>query len=116
MRTRSVFEICLPPGLFLFACLLSVPTMVLAVAWMSAGVILLGYRKLEDFPSSRMPHAWRHGLRGACLHFYHLAWWPWYLRRELRDAVRHLRCGRFAQRRTDDSQTPPGRHDSSKEN
>ncbi|WP_321889483.1 hypothetical protein [Paraburkholderia bannensis] len=73
----------------------------------AASVANAGYRKLEDFPSSRMPRAWRHGLRGTCLHFCHLAWWPWYLRRELRDALRHLRCGRFAQRRTDDSHPPP---------
>ena len=42
------------------------------------------YRDLEDFPTERIPPEWKTGIRGGRLHFWHLAWWPWYMRRELR--------------------------------
>lgn len=51
---------------------------------MSIGVCCLGYRPLTDFPSARIPRAWLTGARGACAYFFHLAWWPWYMRHELR--------------------------------
>jgi hypothetical protein len=54
---------------------------------MSIGVCCLGYRTLADFPADGVPHRWRHGARGGCLLFYHLAWWPWYMRHELHDFV-----------------------------
>jgi hypothetical protein len=87
MKARSPFEICAPLGIFVIACALSVPTLVIAIAWMSIGVCCLGYRTLTDFPADGVPHRWRHGTRGGCLLFYHLAWWPWYMRHELRDVI-----------------------------
>ncbi|CAG9252263.1 conserved hypothetical protein [Paraburkholderia unamae] len=89
MKTRSSVEICAPLGIFVIACALSVPTLVAAIAWMTIGVCCLGYRTLADFPADRVPHRWRHGARGGFLLFYHLAWWPWYMRHELREFARH---------------------------
>jgi hypothetical protein len=83
MKTRSMFEICLPFALFVIACALSLPTLVLAVAWMTVGVVSLGHRSLESFPSTSVRREWLTGYRGACLWFYHLAWWPWYMRSQL---------------------------------
>jgi ABC-type dipeptide/oligopeptide/nickel transport system permease component len=100
MKTRSAFEICLPLGIFACACVISIPTLVLAAIWMSIGVVSLGYRSLEDFPSDQMPRAWRHGWRGACLLFYHLAWWPWYTRHELSQLVHEMRHRLFARHTT----------------
>ncbi|CAG9267960.1 hypothetical protein [Paraburkholderia unamae] len=89
MRTRSPFEICAPFGIFVIACALSIPTLVIAMAWMTLGVCCLGYRTLADFPTDGVPHRWRHGMRGGCLLFYHLAGWPWYMRHDLRAFARH---------------------------
>src|SRR6266404_1938164 len=80
MKTRSTFELCLPLGLFVAACALSFPTLVIALAWMTIGVTSLGHRTLESFPTDGIPREWLRGYRGACLWFYHLAWWPWYMR------------------------------------
>lgn len=91
MRTRSTFEI-VAPCIFALACMLSIPTCIIAVIWMTAGVCCLGYRKLEDFPVEGFPRRWRYGRRAVFLHFYHLACWPWYMRDELRQ------CFRYAQR------------------
>lgn len=115
MKTRSAFEICLPLALFACACVISIPTLILAVAWMSVGVVLLGYRSLEDFPCDRMPRAWRHGLRGACLLFYHLAWWPWYARHELRDAARRARRRLIGGQAANDTDVSSASPDGSKE-
>ena len=88
MKTRSSLELCAPLALLVVACAVSIPTLVIAVAWMTFGVCCLGYRTLGDFPTEGVPRKWQRGLRGACLHFYHLAWWPWYMRRELRAFAR----------------------------
>jgi len=85
VSTRSPFEICAPLGIFVVACALSVPTIVIAIAWMTLGACCLGYLTLADFPTDGAPHRWRHGARGGCLLFYHVAWWPWYTRHELRE-------------------------------
>jgi hypothetical protein len=93
MKTRSSFEIFIPLGVFMGACALSLPTRIIAIAWMAIGVCSLGYRKLEDFPANGVHRKWLRGRRRACLHFYHLAWWPWYFRSELHEAAiraRHL--------------------------
>jgi hypothetical protein len=91
MKTRSSFEICAPLGIFVAACALSLPTRVMAIGWMAIAVCLLGYRSLEDFPADGMPRKWLRGQRRACVLFYHLAWWPWYMRNELREAARRIR-------------------------
>ena len=52
MKTRSALEICLPLALFVAACALSVPTLLIAIAWMTIGVISLGHRALESFPTA----------------------------------------------------------------
>ncbi|WP_156992572.1 hypothetical protein [Paraburkholderia oxyphila] len=105
MRTRSSLEICAPLGIFIFACALSISTLVIAIVWMMIGVCCLGYRTVADFPAYGVPHRWRHGPRSGCLLFYHLAWWPWYMRHELRDfatqaQVRLVRGNRSRDRRT----------------
>lgn len=38
MKARSPLEICAPLGIFALACVLSVPSLIVAVAWMTAGV------------------------------------------------------------------------------
>lgn len=91
MRTRSPLEICTPLAIFVAACALSLPTLVVAIAWMTLGVCSLGYRRLDDFPSDGVPANWLHGVRSACLLFYHLAWWPWYMRGELHEAATRIR-------------------------
>ena len=87
MKTRSALEICLPLALFIAACALSLPTLLLAIAWMTIGVISLGHRTLESFPTNGIRRKWLRGYRGACMMFYHLAWWPWYMRTPLRDGA-----------------------------
>ncbi len=87
MKKRSVLEICLPLALFVAACALSFPTLLIAIAWMTIGVISLGHRTVESFPTEGIRREWLRGYRGACLLFYHLAWWPWYMRAPLRDGA-----------------------------
>lgn len=74
MKTRSALEICLPLALFIAACALSLPTLMIAVVWMTIGVISLGHRTLESFPTDGIRREWLRGYRRACLLFYHLAW------------------------------------------
>jgi hypothetical protein len=115
MKTRSPFEICAPLVVFLGACMLSVPTLVLAIAWMTLGVCFLGYRTLDDFPTVGVPRKWLRGMRGGCLLFYHLAWWPWYMRKEIcqvaRMAAQRLARGRSSRER----RTRASRDDSKKD-
>lgn len=98
MKTRSPLQLCAPMVIFALACALSVSTCVLAFVWMTIGVCCLGYRRLDEFPAVGMPRAWRQGLRGACLHFYHLAWWPWYMRNEMRQLFSRIQGSIFARR------------------
>ncbi len=93
MKTRSSFEIFVPLGIFVAACAFSLPTRIVAIAWMAIGVCSLGYRNLDDFPTDGFSPKWLRGHWRAYLLFYHLAWWPWYMRNELQEAVtrtRHL--------------------------
>jgi hypothetical protein len=92
VKTRLALEICLPLALFVAACALSLPTLLIAVAWMTIGVISLGHRALESFPTDGIRREWLRGYRGACLLFYHLAWWPWYMRSPLRDSADRAQC------------------------
>ncbi|MFM0003727.1 MULTISPECIES: hypothetical protein [Paraburkholderia] len=101
MRTRSALEICLPLALFVAACALSLPTLVIAFVWMTIGVVSLGHRTLDSFPTDGVPREWHKGYRGACLWFYHLTWWPWYMRSPLRDIAD--RIGRSLSRRRNPS-------------
>lgn len=87
MKTRSAIEICLPLALFVAACALSLATLVIAITWMTIGVISLGHRDLESFPIVGIHRKWLKGCRGACLLFYHLAWWPWYMQTPLREGA-----------------------------
>jgi hypothetical protein len=85
MKNRSPLILCLPLVLFIAACLLSLPTFVVAVVWMTIGVMALGHRPLESFPSTGIRREWLRGYRAAFVWFYHLAWWPWYMRSSIRD-------------------------------
>ncbi|SOE66599.1 hypothetical protein SAMN05446635_2891 [Burkholderia sp. OK233] len=85
MKNRSPLILCLPLALFIAACLLSLPTFVVAVVWMTIGVMALGHRTLESFPSTGIRQEWLRGYRAAFVWFYHLAWWPWYMRSSIRD-------------------------------
>jgi hypothetical protein len=97
MKTRSSLEICLPLVVFIAACTLSIPTLVIAAFWMTIGVVSLGHGAPEDFPKDGIGREWFRGGRAACLWFYHLAWWPWYIRASLRDLAN--RIGRLRTRR-----------------
>src|ERR1700682_1377970 len=90
MKTRSALEICLPLALFIAACALSLTTLLIAVARMTIGVISLGHRRIEGFPTDGIRREWLRGYRGACLLFYRLAWWPWYMRSPLRDSANRI--------------------------
>ncbi|WP_188131189.1 hypothetical protein [Paraburkholderia panacisoli] len=94
MKTRSAIEICLPLVLFVAACVLSLPTLVIAFAWMTIGVVSLGHRPLESFPTDGIRREWLKGYSGAWLWFYHLDWWPWYMRSPLRDVADRIGSGR----------------------
>jgi hypothetical protein len=85
MKTRSPLTICLPFAIFVAACALSLPTLVIAIVWMTVGVMALGHRGLESFPTTGIHRKWLRGYRAACLWFYHLAWWPWYMRSSIQD-------------------------------
>ena len=114
MKTRSSFEICAPLGIFALACALSLPICILAIGRMTLGVCCLGYRPIDAFPADGIPRRWSRGIRGACLLFYHLAWWPWYMRRELREVALLARCifvSRRPSRGTDASTGEKSRRD-----
>jgi hypothetical protein len=87
MKARSPLTICLPLAVFVAACVLSLPTLVIAVVWMTMGVMTLGYRSFSSFPSTDIREEWRRGYRAAFVWFYHLAWWPWYMRSSIRDII-----------------------------
>lgn len=101
MKTRSPLILCLPLALFIAACLLSLPTFVIAVVWMTIGVMALGHRTFESFPSAGIRQEWLRGYRSAFVWFYHLAWWPWYMRTSIRDTAGQVGA---ALRRTKKSQ------------
>jgi hypothetical protein len=83
MKSRSGIEICLPALVLVAAGLLSMPTLVLAMLWMFAGAVSIGHRDLRSFPREGIAVRWRWGWRSWFLLIYHLAWWPWYMRKEL---------------------------------
>jgi hypothetical protein len=85
MKNRSSVEICAPVLIFAVLCVLSVPTLVMAIAWMTMGVCAVGYRAFEAFPTDGFTWRWLRGRRRAVVHFYHLACWPRYVRTELRE-------------------------------
>jgi hypothetical protein len=87
MKTRTSFEICLPLVLCVAACLASLPTLVLSIIWLTLGVCSIGHRPLEELPAEGVSRQWLRGPRTIVLWFYHLAWWPWYMRFELREIV-----------------------------
>ncbi|NPT42818.1 hypothetical protein GNZ12_16170 [Paraburkholderia sp. 1N] len=101
MKTRSPLILCLPLALFFAACLLSLSTFVIAVVWMAIGVMALGHRTFESFPSTGIRQEWLRGYRSAFVWFYHLAWWPWYMRSPIRDTAGQMGA---ALRRTKKSQ------------
>jgi hypothetical protein len=100
MKKHSALEICLPLALFVAACALSLPTLLIAIVWMTIGVISLGYRPLESFPADGISRKWLRGYRGACLMFYHLAWWPWYMRTPLLDSADRIRRRLFTRQKS----------------
>ncbi|MGF6636492.1 hypothetical protein [Paraburkholderia sp. MM6662-R1] len=83
MKTRSPLEICLPLVILIVASLASLPTFIISVIWLTIGICSVGYRSLGELPDAGIPRQWLHGPRSAVLWFYHLAWWPWYMRFEL---------------------------------
>jgi len=100
MKKRSALEICLPLALFVAACALSLTTRVIAIAWMTIGVISLGHRMVESFPADGIRREWLRGYRGACLLFYQLAWWPWYMRTPLRSSAVRIRRRLFTRKKS----------------
>jgi hypothetical protein len=84
MKQRSSLEICLPLAVFVTACALSIPTFVIAMVWLTAGVCSIGHRPFHAFPTEGIPRRWLNGPRRGCVWFYHLACWPWYVRHDLR--------------------------------
>src|ERR1700684_3638318 len=108
MKKRSALEICLPLALFVAACASSLPTLLIAIAWMTIGVISLAHRTLDGFPTDGICREWLRGFRGACLMFYHLAWWPWYMQTPLRDSADRIgRCMFTRKRSRHVSENPP---------
>ncbi|SAL41355.1 hypothetical protein AWB69_04169 [Caballeronia udeis] len=85
------------------------PTLLIAIAWMTIGVISVGHRTLETFPTDGIRREWLRGYRGACLLFYHLAWWPWYMRTLLRDSASRIGRHVFTRKKSPhhESENPP---------
>ena len=54
MKTRSLIEISAPIFVVATMCVLSVPTFIVALIWMTAGACAAGYRTLEEFPIERI--------------------------------------------------------------
>lgn len=106
MKTRSSLEICLPLVLFAVAAVVSVFTLILVTLWMTIGVCAIGHRPLGDFPVDGIPWRWRRGPRGVILWFYHLAWWPWYVRDDLNDFAARARKSFEAHRRHGRDRSP----------
>lgn len=115
MKTRSPVEICLPLIFFAVAGVVSVFTLVLAGLWMTIGVCAIGHRSLGDFPVDGIPWRWRRGPRTLILWFYHLAWWPWYVRDDLNDlgarARKSVRAHRQHSRERSAGKSGPGSRD-----
>lgn len=88
MKPRSGVEMCLPAIVLGAACLLSLPTLVLALLWLLIGAVRIGHLDLKSFPTDGVPRRWQAGPRASFLWFYHLAWWPWQMRVELAGLVR----------------------------
>jgi hypothetical protein len=55
MKTRSSFEICLPLVLCVAACLVSLPTLILTLIWLTLGAASIGYRSLAELPTDGIP-------------------------------------------------------------
>lgn len=92
MKSRSGIEISLPAAILGTACLISLPTLVLALLWLFVGAVCIGHRDLESFPTDGVPSRWRTGARGWILWIYHIAWWPWYMRAEILQLLRTVKA------------------------
>jgi hypothetical protein len=91
MKTRSSLEICLPLVIGVALCLASLPTLVLTLIWLTIGVCSLGHLTLEQMPANGIPWQWFRGPRSVVLWIFHLAWWPWYMRFELKKIAARAR-------------------------
>ncbi|KXU92115.1 hypothetical protein CR51_31265 [Caballeronia megalochromosomata] len=115
MKSRTGFEICLPILLFGAASVFSVPTLILAIVWMLIGTICLGHREFKSFPTDGFGLRWRAGKRGAILWFYHIAWWPWYMRADIAQITakaRHKKRGnQESENNIDDHRSQESRED-----
>jgi hypothetical protein len=83
MKNRSAVEITSPIFIFAVLCVLGIPTLIVALAWLMVGICAVGYRTLDAFPTDRIGWRWLRGPRRHLLHFYHLACWPRYVQGEL---------------------------------
>ncbi|MFM0250676.1 hypothetical protein [Paraburkholderia sediminicola] len=102
MKTRSPLSICLPLAIFIAACVLSLPTLVIAVVWMTVGVMALGHRSFDSFPTTGIRREWLRGYRGGCLWFCRLAWWPWYMRSSIQDIAQRIGLSLHRTKKTGD--------------
>ena len=90
MQRRARFDVCLPAALFIVLCITSLPGLVVALSWMTVGMMTIGHRGLDSFPRIAPSIKWRSGYRSGCVWFYHIAWWPRYIRHEMYRVVRRL--------------------------
>ncbi|WP_124800679.1 hypothetical protein [Paraburkholderia phosphatilytica] len=79
MRIRTYSNIAVPMALLALACAASRPTAVFAGAWLAAGVMAIGYRSLDSFPSLGLGPAWRQGPLSTFVWAHHLVCWPRYV-------------------------------------
>jgi hypothetical protein len=90
MKRRSSFEICLPAATFALAAIASLPVFIFSLVWLMIGLCSIGYLTLNDLPMAGIARKWRRGPLSVVLWIYHLSWWPWHMRVELRMAVAHV--------------------------
>lgn len=79
MRLRSAVRIYLPTLVAVLALAATWPTRAVAIAWLTAGVLAIGHRPLDSYPSLGLGPTWREGPRSALVLVYYLIRWPRYV-------------------------------------
>jgi hypothetical protein len=79
MRIRTYSNVAVPMAVLMLACAVSLPTAIVAVAWLAIGVVAIGYRSLDSFPSLGLGPVWRQGPLSIFVWSHHLVCWPKYV-------------------------------------
>jgi hypothetical protein len=72
----SLLDICPPLVLCVSAWPASLPTLILALVWLTLGACWVGYRSLRELLTEGISSQWLSAPHRMVLQFYRLAWWP----------------------------------------